>query len=55
MTYENDKLVIPEKYRKMSVSELRKEREQIYAEYRKNSNYSVKKCGENKGSSLFKF
>lgn len=54
MTYENDKLVIPEKYRKMSVSELRKEREQIYAEYRKNSNYS-KKCDSSQGSSLFKF
>ncbi|MDD6615372.1 MAG: hypothetical protein PUF13_04625 [Lachnospiraceae bacterium] len=31
MIYENDKLEIPEKYRKMSVSELREEKEKIYA------------------------
>ncbi len=30
MMYENDKIEIPEKYRKMSVSELRKEKEKIY-------------------------
>ena len=30
MIYENDKIEIPEKYRNMSVSELRKEKERIY-------------------------
>lgn len=30
MVNENDKLEIPEKYRKMSVSELRREKERIY-------------------------
>ena len=37
MIYENDKLNIPEKYRKMSVSELRKEKEKVYKEFRRNS------------------
>ncbi len=30
MMHENDKIVIPEKYRKMSVSELRREKERVY-------------------------
>ena len=35
MMYENDKLNIPESYRKMSVSELRREKEKLYSEIRK--------------------
>lgn len=34
MICENDKLNIPEKYKKMSVSELRSEKERIYLEIR---------------------
>lgn len=55
MTYENDKLIIPDRYRKMSVSELRSEKEQIYTEYKKSSNYGAKKSGGTRGASLFKF
>ena len=35
MMYENDKLIIPEKYRKMSVNELRNEKEKIYIQIQK--------------------
>ncbi|MBR2036960.1 MAG: hypothetical protein IKA09_04455 [Lachnospiraceae bacterium] len=37
MMYENDKLNIPEKYRNMSVSELRCEKERVYAQIKKNT------------------
>ncbi len=43
MTYENDKLIIPDKYRKMSVYELRSEKEKISADYKKSPSYGVKK------------
>ena len=55
MTYENDRLIIPDKYRKMSVSELRSEKEKVLAEFKKSSNYGVKKFGGNRGASLFRF
>ncbi len=32
MIYGNDKLIIPEKYQKMSVSELRSEKEKLYTQ-----------------------
>lgn len=37
MMYENDKLNIPEKYRNMSVSELRSEKERVYTQLKKSS------------------
>lgn len=55
MTYENDKLIIPDKYRKMSVYELRSEKEKILADYKKSPSYGVKKAGGNREASLFKF
>ena len=42
MMYENDKLIIPEKYKKMSVSELQIRKEQIYRELRQNTKTEVK-------------
>ena len=53
MICENDKLVIPEKYRKMSVSELRKEKELILEEFKKTPYYGLKKSGGEKGESMF--
>lgn len=41
MICENDKLNIPEKYKKMSVSELRKEKERIYMEIRQQKSRSL--------------
>ena len=55
MTYENDKLIILDKYRKMSVYELRSEKEKILADYKKSPSYDVKKAGGNRGVTLFKF
>ena len=43
MIYENDKLIIPEKYKKMSVSELRSEKERIYMEINKTKKSYIKK------------
>ena len=37
MIYENDKLNIPGKYRNMSVSQIRQEKEKIYAQLRRSS------------------
>lgn len=55
MTYENDKLIISDKYRKMSVSELRREKEKVLAEIKKTPSYGVKKTGGTRGASLFRF
>lgn len=56
MMYENDKLNIPEKYRNMSVSELRCEKERVYAQIRRNSsNGVVKKTTPKKEVVTFKF
>ena len=43
MIFENDKLNIPEKYQKMSVSELRSEKERIYTEIRQNVSETKKR------------
>ena len=48
MMYENDKLNIPEKYRNMSVSELRCEKERIYAQIKRNSSVALVEKSENK-------
>ena len=48
MMYENDKLNIPEKYRNMSVSDLRCEKERIYAQIKRNSSDALVEKGENK-------
>ena len=55
MTYENDKLIIADKYRKMSVSELRSEKEKIFSDYKKSSGYKAEKSGGKRGASLFRF
>ncbi len=52
MMYENDKLNIPEKYRNMSVSELRCEKERVYTQLKKSSFDRVTKENENKRKSL---
>ena len=43
MMYENDKLIIPDKYKKMSVSELRQEKERVYMEIRQSCNGIIRK------------
>ena len=48
MMYENDKLNIPEKYRNMSVSELRCEKERVYMQIKRNSSNGVIKKTEYK-------
>ena len=42
MICENDKLNIPEEYKKMSVSELQLRKEQIYRDIRQNTKTEVK-------------
>ena len=42
MMCENDKLIIPEKFQKMSVSELRYEKEKLYMEIRKDNTSETK-------------
>lgn len=55
MMYENDKLTIPEKYRKMSVSELRCEKEKVYTEIRRNPVEATKKKNYYSGRIMFHF
>ena len=55
MIFENDKLNIPEKYKKMSVSELRNEKERIYTEIRPQTNKKNKKMEYRKNTILFHF
>ncbi|MBO5302913.1 MAG: hypothetical protein J6A92_02575 [Lachnospiraceae bacterium] len=56
MMYENDKLNIPEKYRNMSVSELRCEKEKVYAQIRRNSsNGVIRKTVHKKEVVMFNF
>lgn len=55
MMYENDKLHIPEKYKQMSVHELRQEKERIYAEFKQNQKDCKKELKCKKGSILFNF
>lgn len=53
MIFEDDKLIIPERYRNMSVSDLRKEKELILEEFKKTPYYGLKKSGGEKGDSMF--
>ena len=48
MMYENDKLNIPEKYQNMSVSELRCEKERVYAQIKRNNSDALVEKSENK-------
>lgn len=43
MVHENDKLVIPEEYRQMSVPELRQEKEKIYKSLNNKKTSEVRK------------
>ncbi len=55
MIYENDKLNIPEKYKRMSVSELQKEKERIYMEIRQKPNKQAKQTNRKKEIAMFHF
>ena len=55
MMYENDKLVIPEKFKKMSISELRREQERIYQEIKQNTSESTQKQKSSKETVKFYF
>lgn len=55
MMHENDKLLIPEEYRKMSVSKLRREKEKIYTNMQKNSNLVIRKPECKKEGIVFHF
>ena len=52
---ENDKLNIPEKYKKMSVSELRDEKERIYMEIKQQKNNLPKNTNHKKEITVFHF
>lgn len=53
-TYENDNLIIPEKYKKMSVSELEKEKKRLLEEINV-SEKSKKTVKKNKNNIVFSF
>ena len=55
ITCENDKLMIPEKYRKMSVSELKREKEKLYCEIKKENKEKVRKMASKRENTIFKF
>lgn len=55
MMYENDKLVIPMKYQKMSVSELRCEKEKLYTQIKKEKETNVEKTSTKSGTTVFRF
>ena len=55
MTYENDKLIIPEEYQKMSVSELRFEKEKLYTQIRKDRKGNIQKTPVKHQEILFRF
>ena len=55
MIYENDNIVIPDKFLKMSVSELEKEQEQLFEEYKKSPEYRIPKKGGKRGLSILRF
>lgn len=54
MYYENDKFTVPEEYRKMSVSELRSEKEKLYARLKNEQPKHGKKVSR-KTNIVFKF
>ena len=53
MMYENDKLIIPEKYKKMSVSELREEKNRVYMEIKQSSEEITKRTEQKKETIKF--
>ena len=55
MIYENDKLIIPEKYRKMSVSELRYEKEKLYTQIKKEKKANAQSKSIKSNSVIFHF
>lgn len=55
MMYENDKLIIPEKYRKMSVSELRYEKEKLYTQIQRENKEKVQKTTIKPATTIFRF
>ncbi len=55
MMCENDKLNIPEVYKKMTVSELRREKERIYMGIRQQKNMSNKKKECSREIEIFRF
>jgi len=56
MMYENDKLNIPEKYRNMSVSELRCEKERVYEKAKRHiADVLVKETEYKRKNIIFKF
>lgn len=54
MMYENDRLNIPEEYKKMSVSELRNEKQRVYEEIRKKMPEGTQRV-EKPGIAMFHF
>ena len=52
---ENDKLTIPETYRKMSVSELKKEKEKLYFELKKGNKEKTRGVVNKQKNTIFKF
>ena len=54
MMYENDKFVIPDEYRKMSVSELRSKKERLYKQLKSEQPLKAKKTSTFQGIA-FKF
>ena len=52
MIYENDKLNIPEKYRNMSIPELKCEKERVYKQLKKTSYNRETKENEHKSKTL---
>lgn len=55
MMYENDKLNIPEKYKQMSVHELKCEKERIFLEIKQNKNITKNELKHKKGNIVFHF
>ena len=55
MMYENDKLVIPEKYREMSVTELRNEKEKIYIQIKKENSAETQSTPTQNKNIIFHF
>lgn len=55
MKCENDKFLIPEKYKRMSISELVCEREKLYAQIKKEEKGEVKKKPTEQGGIIFRF
>lgn len=55
MMYENDKLIIPERYKKMSVSELRCEREKLYIQIKKENKVKIQKMSIKQETIVFRF